>query len=172
MRAFSSQVSREREREKERIDKDRNRDARRDVVVAGRRISARTNAGRVIKSINDAKEERRRLLEKNSSFLFSSADGKIKKKRTMERKSDRISTGASSASSFEPVIVDIGDGTNDNNDLSKGGGGRGGRGGGGGSWFGEVIKTERTTTTTTMITAIDSTDYSSFFSSLYFLDKP
>ena len=69
------------------------------------------------------------VVRKKTSFLFSSADGKIKKKRTMERKSDRISTGASSSSSFEPVIVDIGDGTNDNNDLSKGGGRGGGKGG-------------------------------------------
>ena len=39
---------------------------------------------------------------------------------------------ASSSSSFEPVVIDIGDGTNDNNGGNEGGGG----GGGGGSWFG------------------------------------
>ena len=99
------------------------------------------------------------VVRKKTSFLFSSADGKIKKKRTMERKSDRISTGASSSSSFEPVIVDIGDGTNDNNDLSKGGG-RGGGKGGGGSWFGGSNKKREDDDD-------DNDDYSDRFNGLF-----
>jgi len=106
---------------------------------------------------------KKEVVRKKTSFLFSSADGKIKKKRTMERKSDRISTGASSSSSFEPVIVDIGDGTNDNNDLSKGGGGKGGRGGGkggGGSWFGGSNKNREDDDD-------DNDDYSDRFNGLF-----
>jgi glycosyltransferase involved in cell wall biosynthesis len=105
------------------------------------------------------REGRTKEVVRKKTFLFSSADGKIKKKRTMERKSDRISTGASSSSSFEPVIVDIGDGTNDNNDLSKGGG-RGGGKGGGGSWFGGSNKKREDDDD-------DNDDYSDRFNGLF-----
>ena len=89
---FVSSFSRERKRELIRIGIETH-----DAMSLSRAVASALGQCLVSHQKHQRREGRTKEVVRKKTFLFSSADGKIKKKRTMERKSDRISTGASSS---------------------------------------------------------------------------